>query len=42
MDESDEYMTLLEKQKLMKTDKTMEELVDIFEKNILKEYDIKK
>lgn len=42
MDESDENMTLLEKQKLLKADKTIEELVDIFEKKILKEYGMEK
>lgn len=38
MNESDERLIFLEKQKLMKTDKSNEELIDIFEKNIIKEY----
>lgn len=38
MDESDELMSFLEEQKLMKTDKTNDELIKIFEKNIAKEY----
>ncbi|VVC43651.1 DnaJ domain, conserved site,DnaJ domain [Cinara cedri] len=38
MDESDDRLIFLEKQKLMKTNKTNAELIEIFEKNILKEY----
>lgn len=38
MDESDELLSFLEEQKLMKTDKTKDELIQIFEKNIAKEY----
>lgn len=38
MDESNELLSFLEEQKLMKTDKTKDELIQIFEKNIAKEY----
>ncbi|NP_001155569.1 DnaJ-like protein 60-like [Acyrthosiphon pisum] len=38
MDESDERLSFLEEQKLMKIDKTNDELVKLFEQNIAKEY----
>jgi len=38
MDESDERLSFLEEQKLMKIDKTNDELIKLFEQNIAKEY----
>ncbi|KAE9544810.1 hypothetical protein AGLY_000352 [Aphis glycines] len=38
MDKSDERLSFLEEQKLMKIDKTKEELIQIFEQNVVKEY----
>jgi len=38
MDESDERLSFLEEQKLMKSDKTKDELIQIFEQNVVKEY----
>lgn len=36
MDESDERLSFLEKQELMKSEKTNEELIKIFKQNIVK------
>lgn len=38
VEESDECLSFLKEQKLMKTDKTKDELIKIFETNITKEY----
>jgi len=38
MDESDERLSFLEEQKLMRIDKTKDELIQIFEQNVVKEY----
>lgn len=38
IDESHEHWSFLKEQKLMKIDKSKDELIQIFEKNIAKEY----
>jgi len=38
MEKSDDSWSFLEEQKLMKIDKTKEELIQIFERNIANEY----
>jgi hypothetical protein len=38
VEESDENLSFLEEQKLMKVDKTNDELIKMFEANIAKEY----